>query len=176
MIKNYFKIAWRNLMKNKIFSFINIFGIAIGFTCCMVISLYLNNELSYDSYHKNSKQLYQLGTAFVKDGKDDRTAQTPAPMAATMQQEFPEIEKSARLLKTFADDKTLLQYTAAKGDTKSFYEDRGYLADSTFFQLLTYHFKEGDAATALMNPSLRLTLYEHPLLPIVWKSGLWKGS
>src|SRR3954464_1080429 len=99
MIKSYFKIAWRNLMKNKTFSFINVFGLAIGFTCCMLISLYLFNELSYDSYHKNGERIYQLGTTFVREGKDDRSANTPAPMAAAMQQEFPEIEKSTRLLK-----------------------------------------------------------------------------
>ena len=115
MLKNYFIVAWRSLMKNKVFSFINIFGLAIGFTCCMLISLYLFNELSYDNYHTNGDRLYQLGTVFIEPGKDDeRTANTPAPMAAAMQQEFPEIEKAARLLKTFADDKTLLQYTPVK--------------------------------------------------------------
>ena len=154
MLKNYFTLAWRNVMKNKTFSFINIFGLAIGFTCCLLISLYLYNELSYDKYHANSERLYQLGTVFVREGDaDDRTANTPAPMAAAMQQEFPEIEKSTRLLRAFADDKTLLQYTTAAGDKKSFYETQGYLADSNFFQLLTYHFKEGNPAAALINPN-----------------------
>ena len=153
MLKNYFKIALRNLMKNKIFSFINIFGLAIGLTCCMLITLYIYNELSYDSYHKNAKQIYQLGTTFVKDGIEDRTANTPALMAKTMQQEFPEIVQTTRLLKTFADDKTLLQYTPQKGDVKSFYETKGYLADSTYFKVLTYNFKEGNPATALDEPN-----------------------
>jgi putative ABC transport system permease protein len=153
MFKNYFTLAWRNLMKNKVFSFINIFGLAIGLTCCMLIALYLFNELSYDSYHAKGDRLYQLGTTFVREGEaDDRTANSPAPMAAAMQQEFPEIEKSTRLLKTFADDKTLLQYTPANGDIRSFYETSGYFADSTFFQLLTYRFKEGNPATALLHP------------------------
>lgn len=154
MIQNYLKIAWRNLMKNKTFSFINIFGLAIGFTCCMLISLYLIHELSYDSYHKNISRLYQLGTVFTREDKDDdRTANTPAPMAVRMQQEFPEIEHSTRLLKTFADDKTLLQYHPSSGEARSFYETQGYLADSNFFQLFSYHFREGNAATALTNPN-----------------------
>lgn len=152
MIKNYLKLAYRNLMKHKVFSFINIFGLAIGLTCCMLISLYIYNELSYDSYHKNIKQLYQLGTTFIKDGNEDRTANTPALMAKTMQMEFPEIEKSTRLVKAFLDDKTLFQYTGPNGDMKSFYESRGYLADSNFFQLLTYNFVDGDPLTALVNP------------------------
>ncbi len=61
MLKNYFKLAWRTLMKNKIFSFINIFGLSVGLTCCMLISLYIYNELSYDTYHKNGDRVYQLG-------------------------------------------------------------------------------------------------------------------
>src|SRR5215468_6599576 len=101
MIKNYLKVAWRNLMKNKIFSFINIFGLSVGLTCCMLITVYLYNELSYDKYHKNVDRLYQLATTFVKDGKEDKTPNTPAPMAAAMKQEFPEIDETARLLPLF---------------------------------------------------------------------------
>lgn len=153
MIKNYLKVAWRNLVKNKIFSFINIFGLAVGLTCCMLIAMYLFHELSYDSYHKNASRVYQLGTTFVKEGKEDRTANTPAPMAKTMQMEFPEIEKGTRLMRTFSDDKILLQHTGTNGELKSFKETKGYLADSTFFQVLTYTFKEGDPATALSNPN-----------------------
>ena len=153
MLKNYLKVAWRNLKKNKIFSFINVFGLSIGLTCCMLVALYLYNELSYDSYHKNANKIFQLGTTFVKEGKEDRTANTPAPMAKAMQMEFPEIEKTTRLLKMFADDRTLFQYTEPNGNVKSFFETKGFVADSTFFQVLTYKFKEGDAATALMNPN-----------------------
>jgi putative ABC transport system permease protein len=153
MFKSYFKIAWRNLMKNKVFSFINVFGLAIGLTCCILITLFLYHELSYDSYHKNGKRVYQLGTTFVREGKEEITANTPAPMGAVMQQVFPEIEKTARLLRTFSDDKTLLQNNEVKGDVKSFYETGGYLADSTFFQLFDYQFVEGNGAVALMNPN-----------------------
>src|SRR5574339_726331 len=116
MIKNYLKIAWRNLMKNKIFSFINVFGLSIGLTCCMLIALYLHNELSYDSYHKNVNSIYQLGTTFVKEGKEDRTANTPAPMAKVMQMEFPEIGNTTRLMRMFSDDKTLFQYKESGGE------------------------------------------------------------
>src|SRR6266536_2936892 len=119
MIKNYFKVAWLNLRKNRIFSFINIFGLSVGLTCCMLISVYLYNEVSYDKYHKNINQLYQLGTIFVGSGKEERTPNTPAPMAAAMKQEFPEISETARLMVMFAEDKTLLQYKEGSADQKS---------------------------------------------------------
>jgi hypothetical protein len=90
MLKNYLKVGWRNLMKNKTFSFINIFGLAIGFTCCLLISLYIYNELSYDTYHKDGDRIYQLGSASVLNGKEERRGNTSAPLAKAMQQEYPE--------------------------------------------------------------------------------------
>src|SRR3954470_19096725 len=142
MLRNYLKVAWRNLMKSKIFSFINIIGLSVGLTCCMLITVYLYNEVSYDKYHKNIDRLYQLGTVFVKDEKSERTPNTPAPMAAAMKQEFPEISEMARLMSLFAEDKTLLQYKQDNATPKSFYETKGYMADASFFKLFTYNFIE----------------------------------
>ncbi|WP_121355029.1 ABC transporter permease [Flavisolibacter nicotianae] len=153
MFRNYLKIAWRSLKKNKVFTFINVFGLSIGLTCCLLISLYIYHETSYDSYHKNASRLVQLGTTFIRDGKAERTPNCPAPMAAAMQQEFPEIEKTTRLMKLFAEDKTLLQYNPQNGPAKTFYETKGYMADSTFFQLFSYQFIEGNPATALGSPN-----------------------
>jgi putative ABC transport system permease protein len=153
MFSNYLKIAWRNLMKSKVFSFINIVGLSAGLTCCMLIAVYLYNEVSYDTYHKNIGQLYELATTFVKDGKEDKTPNTPAPMAAAMKKEFPEIEETARLMPLFAEDKTLLQYKDANAAPKSFYETKGFMADASFFTLFTYNFIQGKAATALTEPN-----------------------
>jgi len=153
MFRNYVLVAWRNLKKNKLFSFINIFGLAIGFTCCMLIAMYIYQETHYDIYHENVDRLHQLGTTFIKEGKGDRTPNTPAPMAAAMQQEYPEIEKSTRLMALFAEDKTLLQYKPDNGTLESFYETKGYLADSNFFQFFRYHFIEGDPRVCLNNPN-----------------------
>ena len=153
MLLNYFKIAWRNIKNNKLFSFINIFGLAVGFTCCLLIALYIVHESSYDHHHKNVDRLYQVATTFVKDGKEDPMPNTPAPMANAMKQEFPEIQETTRLLQLFAEDKTLLQYQPDDGETKSFYETRGFAADSTFFRLFTYHFIEGNPHTSLDAPN-----------------------
>ena len=153
MLKSYFKIAWRNMMKNKIFSFINIIGLSIGLTCCMLITLYILNELNYDSYQKNAASLYQLGTNFMIQGQEKKMANTPAPMGETMKQVFPEIQETTRLAGLFSEDKTLFQYKEKNGNTKSFYESNGLLADSTFFRMFTYDFIEGNPYSALANPN-----------------------
>ena len=153
MLKNYLKIAWRNLMKSKTFSFINIFGLSVGLTCCMLITLYILNELNYDKYQKNGDNLHQLATTFILQGKENKLPNTPAPMGQTMKQVFPEIRETARLAPLFAEDKTLLQFTEKNGEVKSFYQDKGYLADSTFFRIFTYNFIEGDPNSALNNPN-----------------------
>lgn len=152
MLKNYLKIAFRNLIKNKAFSAINIFGLATGLTCCLLISMYLYKEFSYDANQKFADRLYQIGTLSTIDGVEKRGGQTPAPMAPAMQQEFPEVESYTSLIGAFQDDKTLLQYQQGH-DIKSFYETKGFFADSTFFRLFTYNFKEGNPATALNEPN-----------------------
>lgn len=153
MFQNYLKIAWRNLMKSKTFSFINIFGLSAGLACCLLIAIYLNHETSYDSYHKNISDLYQLGTTFVKDGKEERTPNTPAPMSQAMKNEFPEIREAGRIMPLFAEDKTLLQYKPDGSEPKSFYESRGFMADNSIFNILTYNFIEGNSANALTAPN-----------------------
>jgi putative ABC transport system permease protein len=152
MIRNYFMIAWRGIKNNKLFSFINIFGLAVGLTCCLLITLYIYHEHSYDAHHKLKDRIYQLETLSTIEGKEDRYSTTPAPMAPVMQQEFPEVESYTRLMRLFQDDKTLFQYNSGK-DVKSFYETNGYLADSTFFRMFSYRFKEGNPNTALDEPN-----------------------
>jgi putative ABC transport system permease protein len=153
MIRNYFKIAWKNLKKNKFFSFINIFGLSVGLACCMLITLYIINELSYDKYQENGKNIYQLATAFIQQGQENKMPSTPAPMARAMQQDFPDVVQTARLIRLFAEDKTLLQYKETNGTPVSFYETKGYMADSSFFSMFTYRFIEGNPKTALNYPN-----------------------
>jgi putative ABC transport system permease protein len=152
MIKNYFKIAWRNLMKNKVFSFINVFGLSAGLASCMLICLYVYDELNYDKHHKNVENLYQVGTVFVRADGEKNAPAAPAAMAQALKQEFPEVVNTTRFTSLFVDDKTLLKYED-NGAAKSFYETKGYLVDSTFFVFFNYNFIEGNSATALNNPN-----------------------
>ena len=153
MFKTYVKIAWRSVMKNKMFSFINIFGLSVGLTCCILITLYIVHETSYDKFFKNANHIFRLGTVFIDQGVEDKGGNTSAPLGRMLQQEYPEVQSSARLLNLFRDDKTLFQVQLNGGKMKSFYETKGFIADSNFFQILPYQFKEGDARTALLEPN-----------------------
>jgi putative ABC transport system permease protein len=153
MIFNYFKIAWRNMMKSKAFSFINIFGLSAGLTCCMLITVYLLYEFSYDSYQKDARDIYQVATEFTGMGKQFTLAGTPAPMAAAAARDFPEVRETTRLLQlSLFEDKTMLRYVVPGAVPVAFYEDKGFLADSNFFRFFDYPFIEGDPSTALMRP------------------------
>lgn len=153
MIRNYIKLAARNLMKHKIFSFINIFGLSIGLTCCILISLYIYHEYSYDLHHENGDRTYQLGTVRGPAGESEARSTVPAAIAGAFEQEFPEIEETTRLLSLFEDDKTLFRYNTAGGSTNSFYERNGYIADASFFDMFSYIFLEGNPETALTKPN-----------------------
>lgn len=98
MLTNYFKIAFRSLLKNKGFSLINILGLAIGITCSLLIFLFVENELSYDKYHKDAENIYRVAKDFVNDdGSRIPDATTPAPLAPAMQKELPEIASTTRI-------------------------------------------------------------------------------
>lgn len=152
MLINYFKIAWRNLMKNKVFSFINVFGLSAGLASCMLICLYVYDELNFDKQHKNVENLYQVGTVFVRSDGETNTPCVPAATAEALRHEFPEVVNTTRLVPLFVDDKTLVKYEE-NGMNKSFYETKGYLADSTFFSFFNYDFVEGKDKTALNMPN-----------------------
>jgi putative ABC transport system permease protein len=154
MFRNYFKVAWRGLMKNKMVSVINVLGLSIGLVCCMLIVLFIHNELSYDSSGRNIRQLYQVGTIFITGGKEDRFPAEPAVMAENMKRDFPEVQQTARVIAFdfFGEYKTLVQYFQPGREPKAYYETKAFAADASFFQLFDYSFTEGNAASALSQP------------------------
>ncbi|HLL44664.1 MAG TPA: ABC transporter permease [Segetibacter sp.] len=105
MLKNNFKIAWRNLLNNKVFSAINIFGLAVGLACCILMFLFIQHELSYDKFHVNSKNLYRVTS--VAEGAIGKTdlAVTPSAWVPLMKKDYPEIKNYVRLLK---DEKSIV--------------------------------------------------------------------
>ncbi len=140
MLKNYLKIAFRNLQRHKAYSLLNISGLAIGMACSILILLWVQNELSYDRFHANAENLYRL----TCNAGDFKAAVTPAGMGAGLQSEMPEIKSVVRLSKP----STNLFETG----TRKFEEKNVFYADSNFLQVFSFKLKEGNPATALQNP------------------------
>ncbi|MEO6328453.1 MAG: ABC transporter permease [Ginsengibacter sp.] len=149
MIKNYFKIAWRNLLRNKAFSFINIFGLAVGLASCLLIMLYIFDESSYDKHQKNGDRIFRIAAI---NNKGETWAATSGPLAFTLKNNLPEVDEATRLM-TFPDIARMLLKYESGSEKKQFFESNGYYVDSTFFQLFTYNFIYGNAATALNEPN-----------------------
>jgi putative ABC transport system permease protein len=146
MLKNYFRIAWRNLLKNKTFSFINVFGLSVGLATCVLLMLYVLDEIEYDKHHTDANLIYRIAI----DTKVEKWAGTPAPMAKGLKNDFPEIEEVARILNFPGVPKMLLKN---EKNNRQFYESNGYFADSTLFRVFTYAFETGNPHTALAGPN-----------------------
>jgi putative ABC transport system permease protein len=143
MLKNYIKIAWRNLLKNKMFSFINILGLTIGITVCMMIFLFIMNEFSVDNFHVKGKNIYQ-----VMRGYDSSKPSVPwlsGPYVSALLNDYPgEIKKAVRIMPSNG----LVSF-----GEKAFNEKKIYLADPDFFTLFSFPLIKGNPATALKDPN-----------------------
>ena len=148
MFTNFIKIAFRNLVKNKVFSFINISGLAVGLATCLLIILYISNELGYDKSFRHADSIYRLA---YSTEQGDWSSQ-PAPVAAAMKADFPEVEEVARIVRFPNMDNILLRYDN-EGMSKKFFEKNGYYADPTFLKIFSYPFTYGNANTALDQPN-----------------------
>lgn len=142
MLQNYLKIAVRSLLRTKVYSLINIAGLALGVSCCLLLALYVKDELSYDRHHERLNDLYRIGTEFHGAIGFDKLGSVSPPITMTMKDELPEVEAAARLVPTFSEN--LIQY-----EDKKFYESKTFMADSTIFDVLTYNFIEGNPRKAL---------------------------
>ncbi len=148
MISHYVKVAGRNMLKNKAFSAINILGLSVGITCCVLLTLFIQDELSYDARFADADRIYRVTTQMVNfNGRISNLQRCSPPIGPAMREEFPEIEAQTRVVKDLSTEAQLIKYKE-----KSFYEKRGYQVDSTFFELFPYDLKEGDAKTALRHP------------------------
>src|SRR5947209_3653846 len=119
MIKSYLKTALRFLLKNKTFSFINIFGLAAGTLCCLYILLYVQDQYSYDKHHKDVNSIYRLTTSLVIGGDKHKMSSASPPIGPAMKNEFPEVRGYVRVLTT---DKLGAKQHLLRYKEKSFYE------------------------------------------------------
>src|SRR5215467_6969148 len=141
MFKNYLKTAIRSLLKNKFYTSINIIGLAVGLATCLLIFLYVLDELSYDKYNANADRIYRVNNEIRFGGNYFDLAQGPAPMAATMAREFPQVQQVTRV-------RCYGSFLVRKGN-ENIHEERVGFADSTLFDVFTLPMIAGDPKTAL---------------------------
>ena len=142
MLKNYLITAWRNITKNKIFSLINIIGLAVSMSVCFLIILIIADQKSYDQFHVNKNRIYRIQTVGI-NGTRWRSASSALPLGEMLRREYVGIEASASLARNIGGD--------------LFYQDRiasggGYFADGNLFKVMDFKLEKGDEQTALQNP------------------------
>ena len=143
MIKNYIKIAWRNLLKNKTFSFINIIGLALGIAITLIIALWVGSELKYDRFYSHTDHLYQVFTRDKFEGEQHTWGGTPMVLGPILQQEHPEIEEVVRVWNV---EHNIHQ----QGNTG--FKSSGIAGDSSFFKLFDFDFITGNSNSPLSRP------------------------
>lgn len=145
MIQNFFKTAIRNINRNKGFAAINIFGLAVGIATCLLIMLFVQNELSYDRYNEKADRIVRVVFRGKMQGGDLKEANVMPPVAQTLKADYPQIEEATRI-------RTYGQPRVSYGD-RTFKEDACAFVDSNFFRVFTLPLIKGDANTALLQPN-----------------------
>ncbi len=144
MFKNFIVSAFRNMRRNKFYSFLNILGLSVGIAAFIFILLYIRDELTYDKYNTKYERIYRLESNFNVSNKVDRFAIVPIPMGPAFKLEFPEVESFVRFQGL---DNTLVKY-----GNKEYYEENLYFADSTVFDIFDVDFIYGRAKNSLTEP------------------------
>ncbi len=151
MFKNYLKIAFRNIIRNKTYSFLNLFGLSIGMAVFLLIFIYVQYELSFDKYHENSSSIYRIVQKqvdrkhYIKLHGTNVIAKTHAPVASALVDEFPEVISAVRI-------EFMSNILLAAGENK-FFEDRICFADPSIFEIFSFKLKKGDPESALSDPN-----------------------
>jgi len=144
MFKSYLKVTWRNIKRFKVFSIINISGLAVGMACCLLIIMYISDELSYDGFFKNSNRIYRINTISSIGASKRSFAVVPSVFAPGIADSIPEIESSVRVMRM--------------GNPRIEYNNTEYelpqliMADPTFFHVFSYQFTAGNPETSLEKP------------------------
>jgi len=146
MLKNYFKVALRNLLKHKFFSLINIFGLTVGITSCLLIFIYVTDELSFDKFHSNAPNIYRVGLHGKIAGQEIYTTNSCIPLGPAMTNEIPGVESMTRV------DHVGRAGIIFKNEDRIFTEKDVCYADSNFFKFFDFKLIEGDRETLLTQP------------------------
>jgi len=147
LLPNYFKTASRKIKRQKLFSFINIAGLAVGLACCAVIILYVSNELSYDGFHPDADRTYRIASHRISQIGENWFAATPGPAAPIIKRDFPQVEEVARIVPPRENADNVL---VVHGE-KRFFENRVWFVDDAAFRIFRIPFLQGSPERALEN-------------------------
>ena len=145
MLSNYVKIAFRNARQQKLYSLINILGLAVGLMAALLILAYLQEELSYDRFHQKADRIYRVNLDYNYNGESGIGSTTPPPVAGRLVTDYPEVEAATRV---YREGNTMVRY-----QDRAFDEEGVLSVDSTFLSIFDFPLLEGDAATALVAPN-----------------------
>lgn len=145
MLRNYLNIAFRHLSKQRFYSLVNIFGLAAGVAACLIIVLYVRNELSYDRFNTKADRIYRIAGEIKFGGNHWQLAVCPAPMAEALERDYAEVELAGR----FRDNGSFL----VKRNIENYKEDRVVYADNNILRIFTFDFLEGNPDQALTGPN-----------------------
>ncbi|MEP5612038.1 MAG: ABC transporter permease, partial [Cyclobacteriaceae bacterium] len=146
MLKNYFNVALRNLLKHKFYSLLNVMGLSIGLACFMLISLFIKDELGYDTFNEDYQRTYRVDFAATLNGNDIISAQTGIPVASVLKADYPQVDETIRLRKYGT------WFLKRKDAIETFKEENVLLADSNFFKFFSVKLVYGNPETALKKP------------------------
>jgi len=150
MLRNYLTVAYRNLLRSSGYAFINITGLAIGIACCVLILMYVRDELSYDRFHTQADRIYRV--VEMIEGAEESSSQ-PYPVGETLASDFPHlVETFVRFFNLQAPTLTV-EYEPATGDVQRYNESRFFFVDSTLFDVFDFELLRGDERTALAKPN-----------------------
>ena len=149
LFSNYFKIGLRKIKRQKFYSIINIAGLALGLACCAVIILYVTNELSYDSFHKDTDRIFRVAVHRINIVGEFQFVATPAPLGPELIRDYPQVEQAVRVVPPYENASNVL---VVQGE-KRFFEDRVWFADEDIFELFHMPFIQGNPRTALTRPN-----------------------
>jgi putative ABC transport system permease protein len=149
LLANYLKIGLRKIKRQKVYSFINIVGLAVGLACCAVIILYVTNELTYDSFHPDVDRIYRVAIHRISQVGEHTFVTTPGPLAPELKASYPQVEQAIRVVPPYENADNVLVIHKQK----HFFEDRVFFVDNAIFQVFQIPFVQGNPQTALADPN-----------------------
>jgi len=150
MLRNMFKITWRNAIRQRQFTLLNLLGLSIGVTACLLIALYVQDEMSFDKFHEKGDRIYRLNQSMIWGDWNEQFGSTGPNLAIALREDIPEFEQVVRV---HDSGDAFVTYKPNIGDVKSFKETDHFITEENFFEIFSFNLVQGNQATVLKKPS-----------------------